>query len=228
VTFSIVARCQHTGELGVAALTNALGVGKLVVHARAQVGAAATQGEVNPYLAIDVLSRLADDVPAGQAVREVLAGDPGREHRQLGVVDAAGTAVVHTGAETHGWAGHRTGRGFTVQGNRLASSEVVDAAHDAFLASEGELVDRLIAGLQAGQDHGGDAEGHRSAGLTVVDREAYPLWDLRVDHDDDPLGKLREEAELLGQELIPQIRRMPTRAQPLGGLDEDHDAQPEA
>jgi uncharacterized Ntn-hydrolase superfamily protein len=228
VTFSIAARCPTTGELGVAALTNALGVGKLVVHARARVGAAATQAEVNPYLGIDVLARLADGVPAPQAVREVLAGDPGRDHRQLGVVDRDGTAVAHTGPEAPGWAGHRVGDGMTVQGNRLESADVVAAAHDAFLASEGELVDRLIQALAAGLEHGGDAEGHRSAGLTVVDREAYPLWDLRIDHDDDPLARLREEAELLGDELIPQIRRMPTRAHPLGGLEEDPDEQPEA
>jgi uncharacterized Ntn-hydrolase superfamily protein len=227
VTFSIAARCQTTGELGVAALTNALGVGKLVVHARARIGAAATQAEVNPYLAIDALARLADGVPAPQAVREVLAGDPGREHRQLGLVDATGPAVAHTGAQAPGWAGHRLGDGVTVQGNRLESSEVVDAALEAFLASEGELVQRLIDALAAGLDRGGDAEGHRSAGLTVVDREAYPLWDLRVDHDDDPLGRLREEARLLGDELIPQIRRMPTRAHPLGGLDVDAEEQPE-
>lgn len=227
MTFSIVARCETTGELGVAALTNALGVGKLVVHARARVGAAATQAEVNPYLAIDALARLADGVPAPQAVREVLAGDPGREHRQLGLVDRDGTAVAHTGTEAPGWAGHRVGDGVSVQGNRLEGDAVVDATLEAFLSSEGELVDRLIEALAAGLAEGGDAEGHRSAGLTVVDREAYPLWDLRVDHDDDPLARLREEATLLGDELIPQIRRMPTRAQPLGGLDDAAD-QPEA
>lgn len=227
MTFSIVARCETTGELGVAALTNALGVGKLVVHARARVGAAATQAEVNPYLAIDALARLADGVPAPQAVREVLAGDPGREHRQLGLVDRDGTAVAHTGTEAPGWAGHRVGDGVSVQGNRLEGDAVVDATLEVFLSSEGELVDRLIEALAAGLAEGGDAEGHRSAGLTVVDREAYPLWDLRVDHDDDPLARLREEATLLGDELIPQIRRMPTRAQPLGGLDDAAD-QPEA
>lgn len=216
MTFSLVARCPDTGELGVAALTNALGVGKLVVHARARVGAAATQGEVNPYLAIDVLARLAERVSARQAVTEVLAGDPAAEERQLGVVSADGTVVTHTGTRTEGWSGHRTGEGFTCQGNRLEGPEVVEAAAAAFAAADGDLVHRLIAGLDAGQQHGGDRAGHRSAGLTVVDREAYPLWDLRVDHDDDPLRRLREEADLLSRELIPQIRQMPTRDQPLG------------
>jgi uncharacterized Ntn-hydrolase superfamily protein len=224
MTFSIVARCPATGELGAAALTNALGVGKLVVHAQARVGAAATQADVNPYLGIDTLARLAVGVPAEQAVREILAGDPGREHRQLGVVDATGTAVAHTGTEAPGWAGHQVGDGVTCQGNRLEGAEVVDAALSAFLDSDGELVQRLIEALGAGLSHGGDADGHRSAGLTVVDREAYPLWDLRVDHDDAPLARLREEAELLGRELIPQVRRMPTRAHPLGTPEGDEDA----
>lgn len=39
VTFSIVARCSHTGQLGVGALTAMIGVGKLVTHARVPVSA---------------------------------------------------------------------------------------------------------------------------------------------------------------------------------------------
>jgi uncharacterized Ntn-hydrolase superfamily protein len=221
VTFSLVVRCPDTGQLGVAALTHALGVGKLVVHARARVGAAATQGVVSPYLAIDALARLGDGVQVEQAVREVLAGDPGAEQRQLGIVAADGRAVAHTGDANEPWCGHRVDEGLSCQGNRLVGPEVLDATCETFLSTSGTLVDRMLAALGAGQDAGGDAAGHRSAGLTVVDREAYPLWDLRVDHDDDPMTRLRTEAELLGRELIPQIRQMPTRDEPLGGDGEE-------
>jgi uncharacterized Ntn-hydrolase superfamily protein len=222
VTFSIVARCERTGQLGVAAMTYALGVGKLVAHARIGAGAVATQAMVNPYLALDGLALLGGGMPAPRALDAVLASDPGREARQVGIVDARGRAAAFTGDDPQEWKGHRVGDGWACQGNRLVGPEVVDAAVEAFLAHpDDELALRLLAAVDAGEDQGGDAEGHRSATLTVIDHDAYPRWDLRVDHDDDALGRLRQEFDLLGDELIPQIDRLPSRDEDYHGFRPD-------
>jgi uncharacterized Ntn-hydrolase superfamily protein len=219
VTFSLVARCERTGQLGVGAMTYMLGVGKLVTHAEANVGAAASQAMVNPYLGIDGLDLLREGVAADVALERLIREDPGRDGRQFGLVDANGVAAAHTGSLPDDWKGHRTGDGFVCLGNRLAGPQVVDAAVEAFLDREQEdLVVRLMAALEAGEGAGGDTKGHRSAGIVVVEEEVYPIWDLRIDHDDDPLEQLKEEYDVLGRELLPNIRQMPTRTNPLGGF----------
>ena len=52
MTFSIVAWDPQTGMTGVAVATKHLAVGALVPHARAGVGAIATQAQTNPLLGI--------------------------------------------------------------------------------------------------------------------------------------------------------------------------------
>jgi uncharacterized Ntn-hydrolase superfamily protein len=221
MTFSLAARCPRTGQVGVAAMTAMLGVGKLVAHARADCGAVATQAMVNPYLAYDGLDLLEQGLSARQVVDRLIAQDPGREGRQLGVVDAHGRAASHTGSLPDDWKGHRTGDGWACQGNRLAGPEVLDAAVEAFLEDEElPLVERLLAGLDAGEDRGGDTLGHRSATVLVMEREAYPLWDLRVDESDVPLEEIHARHEEFAEKLIPQIEKLiPTRDDPLGGFD---------
>ncbi len=225
MTFSLVARCPRTGQLGVGAMTAMLGIGKLVAHARAQVGAAATQAMVNPYLALDGLVRLEQGAAAEEAVEELIAADPGREGRQLGMVDARGGAAAYTGPLPEDYKGHRTGQGWACQGNRLAGPEVLDAAVEAFLAEPARpLVERLLAALDAGEDEGGDRKGHRSATVTVVEQELYPLWDLRIDESDEPLRAIHALHEQFAEELVPQIRMLPGRDDPLGGFDYGRDA----
>jgi uncharacterized Ntn-hydrolase superfamily protein len=225
VTFSLVARCPRTGQLGVGAMTAMLGIGKLVAHATAQVGAAATQAMVNPYLAFDGLYRLDRGVSAPDVLEELIAADPGREGRQFGLVDAQGRVAAHTGSLPEDYKGHRIGDGWACQGNRLAGPEVLDAAVAAFRADpDAPLVERLLAALDAGEDEGGDLKGHKSATVTVVERELYPLWDLRVDESDEPLREIHALHEEFEAELIPQIRMLPTRDDPLGGFDYEKDA----
>ncbi|MFA9445942.1 DUF1028 domain-containing protein [Egicoccus sp. AB-alg6-2] len=220
MTFSLVALDPDSGHIGVGAMTAMPGVGKLVAHARARTGAAASQAMMNPYLAFDGLELLAEGVAADEAVERLVAADPGREGRQFGLVDAKGRAGSFTGSLPEDWKGHRTGPNYACQGNRLAGPEVVDRAVEAFLSSEGQpLVERLLAALDAGEDAGGDTMGHRSATVVVMGTELYPLWDLRIDDADDPLRAIHERHDTFAEELVPEILQLPTRDDPLGGFD---------
>jgi uncharacterized Ntn-hydrolase superfamily protein len=220
MTFSLVAHCPRTGQVGVAAMTAMVGVGKLVSHAQAHVGAAASQAFMNPYLAFDGLSLLAEGVSARVALERLIDADPGKAGRQFGIVDTRGGSASWTGDKPQPWAGHRTGEHWACQGNRLAGPQVVDRCVEAFLDGEGQpLVDRLIAGLQAGEDAGGDTKGHKSAAVLVMHTERYPLWEMRIDHADDPMQALHKLYDVFRERLEYQIDKMPTRANPLGGYD---------
>jgi uncharacterized Ntn-hydrolase superfamily protein len=220
VTFSLVAADPTTGQVGVAAMTAMPGVGKLVAHARAGLGAAASQAMMNPYLAFDGLQLLSEGVPADRAVEQLIAADPGREGRQFGLVDLQGRSGSHTGSLPEDWKGGVTGPYYACQGNRLAGPEVLDAALTAYFEDPDEpFVERLLAALDAGEDAGGDTLGHRSATVSVMGSEMYPIWDLRIDDADEPLREIHERHDAFAQELVPQILELPTRDDPLGGFD---------
>jgi uncharacterized Ntn-hydrolase superfamily protein len=220
MTFSLTAVDPVAGHVGVAAMTAMPGVGKLVAHASPKVGAAASQAMVNPYLAFDGLELLSRGMPADRALDRVIAEDPGREGRQLGLVDFQGRSSAHTGALPEDHKGHRTGPYHACQGNRLAGPEVLDAAVEAYLERDGQpLVERLLAAIDAGEDQGGDTLGHRSATILVMSDQLYPLWDIRIDDAEDPLRELHERYEGFAEELLPEILMLPTREDPLGGFD---------
>jgi uncharacterized Ntn-hydrolase superfamily protein len=220
MTFSLVVHDPETGHVGVAAMTGMPGVGKLVAHARAQHGAAASQAMMNPYLAFDGLELIQQGMSAQDALAKVIDADPGREGRQFGLVDARGGSASFTGSLPEDWKGHRTGPHYACQGNRLAGPEVLDRALAAYHDLRGEpLIDRLIAGLEAGEDAGGDRLGHRSATAVVMGTELYPLWDIRIDEADDPLAEVKDRKAIFAEELLPEILMLPTRDDPLGGFD---------
>ena len=222
MTFSLVARCPHSGQFGVAALTGTPGVGKLLTWARRRVGAVATQGWINPYLGVDALALLGHDHPAEKVLDAVVAMDDGRDLRQLGLVDRHGMAATWTGKDCAAWAGSRCGDGWVAAGNLLESGATLDASVAAFTRASGNaLVERLMTALEAGDAAGGDTRGSRSATVYVVDTEEYPLWDVRVDDHDRPLEELRRVKDLFESELIPQIRKLPTRDNTLGDLAAD-------
>lgn len=219
MTFSIAARCPDTGHLGVGAITAMMGVGKLVSHARAGVGASATQANINPYLALDGLRHVADGLDAQTAIEKVIDVDPGRDYRQVGLVDVAGRSAAWSGRETPDWTGHITGESFSTQGNRLVGRETLEAVVDSFASTAGEpLVERLMRCLEAGEATGADTKGALSGTLYVVDTEEYPLWDVRVDHADDPAAQLRALYGDMAEQLVPQVRKLSTRNDMLGEL----------
>jgi len=191
VTFSIVARCPQTGELGIAVSTAIPAVGAINPLARAQVGAIATQATSNPYLAIDGLRLLARGFSAAEVLERLLSLDAEKEKRQLCIVDACGSVIAFTGKEVQPWKGHLVGEGYVVAGNLLVSGATIEALAEAFEAAQGPLGDRLLTSLEAGQAAGGDRRGRVSAALLVVRDEEYPHIDLRVDQHADPVAELR-------------------------------------
>ena len=198
MTFSIVAFDPGNGDLGVAVASRFLCVGAVVPWAKAGVGAVATQAWANTDFGPDGLRLMAGGMPAAPALDAVLEGDDGRDERQAGFVDARGDAATFTGSGCIAWAGGVSGEHFAAQGNILAGAGVVDAMAGAFGSSEGELCDRLLSALLAGDVAGGDRRGKQSAALLVVrDRGGYEgrndrYIDLRVDdHPDAPAELVR-------------------------------------
>jgi uncharacterized Ntn-hydrolase superfamily protein len=195
-TFSIVARDSLTGELGVAVQSRAFSVGSAVAWARAGAGAVATQASTNMSFGPRGLELLAGGLKSEEVLETLLSGDEGRENRQVGIVDTEGRPVNFTGSGCLAWAGGRTGAGYTCQGNILTSQAVVDSMAAAFERGRGELSDRLLAALVAGQAAGGDKRGMQSAALLVVRPSAtYPEYeyryvDLRVEDNPDPINEL--------------------------------------
>ncbi len=166
--------------------------------AAAEVGAIATQSYANPQYGPDGLALLRQGLGAEEVVRRLTEADDGREQRQLGIVDARGTAATFTGSECHDWAGGRTGDGYAAQGNILVSGETVDALAETFEATRGRpLAVRLIDCLAAAQAAGGDKRGQQSAALLVVERDggyarlSDVVVDLRVDDHERPIEELR-------------------------------------
>lgn len=223
-TFSIVGRCERTGQLGVAVSTADVAAGRLVTWARAGVGAVATQSWPSLYLAIDVLAAMEGGASAPEALDRVLRDDPGRGVRQLGVVDASGGSASFSGDECTEWYGEINGPNFAAQGNMLIRGETVSALAESFQATSGsglDIAERLLLALEAGQAGGGDKRGRQCAALLVVDREAYPLWDLRVDEHPQPVAELRRVAEIARLDLLPFVEGLPNRANPLGSLSDE-------
>ncbi|NMG38049.1 DUF1028 domain-containing protein [Chelativorans sp. ZYF759] len=213
MTFSIVAKCERTGQFGVGAMTAMPAVGKFLTHAWPRTGAVATQALVNPYLGIDGIAELRDGLDARQVVDRLKQDDPEIERRQFAVIDRMGGVAAHTGTECLSWAGHRPGKGYCVLGNRLEGEHVLDALEETLLAtSELRLADRLVDALAAGYVAGGDKKRERSATIFVVDGEEYPLWDVRIDEHDDPVAELRRVHAIFGRDLYPHILEMPKRS----------------
>jgi uncharacterized Ntn-hydrolase superfamily protein len=193
VTFSIVAFDPANGDLGVAVASKFPCVGAVVPWAKAGVGAVATQAWANTAFGPDGLRHMRDGLPAADALDAVLAADDGREDRQSGFVDTRGNAATFTGTKCVDWAGGINGEHFAAQGNILVGEDVVRDLAEAFQATEGDLCDRLLAAVLAGDAAGGDRRGRQSAALLVVragggyEGRNDRYIDLRVDdHADAP------------------------------------------
>ena len=202
MTFSIVAADLDAGDWGVAVASKFVSVGAVVPWARAGVGAVATQSWANTAFGPDGLALLREGVPAEEALGRLVEADEGREDRQVGIVDAAGRAATFTGSGCMDWAGGATGSGFAAQGNILVGEQVVAALSETFIETDGDLCDRLLAALLAGDAAGGDRRGRQSAALLVV-REGGGYEgrndryiDLRVDDHPDPIKELMRIRDL--------------------------------
>ncbi|TWF58788.1 DUF1028 domain-containing protein [Neorhizobium alkalisoli] len=185
MTFSIVARCEKTGQFGVAISSSSPAVAARCAWAHAGIGAVATQNVTNPALGPKVLDELANGAAAEAAVTTARDSDEFPDYRQLLAVDAQGRTAIHSGTKALGiWSSAR-GNQCVAAGNLLANDGVPGAMIKAFEASPGELGDRLIAALKAAMDAGGEAGPVHSAGLLIVDQQSWPLAELRIDWMED-------------------------------------------
>lgn len=210
-TFSIVAFDPETGDLGVAVQSKYLAVGTVVPFAEAGVGAVATQSLANTTFGPRGLELLRAGNEPRVVLDRLLADDPQRGARQVGIIDASGRAATFTGDECLTWAGGRTGDNYSVQGNILAGPGVVDAMARAFEETAGDLATRMVAALAAGQAAGGDVRGRQSAALLVV-REgggyggfSDRFIDLRVDDHETPIEELGRLLDLRRARLQSEI-----------------------
>jgi uncharacterized Ntn-hydrolase superfamily protein len=195
-TFSIVGRDPINGDLGVIVQSKFPAVGSVVPWAKASIGAIATQAWANVGYGPNGLRLLESGHSASETLKTLLNADEGREHRQIGIVDAKGQAVAHTGKECMEWAGQIVGDGFSCQGNILAGEDVVIEMAEAYETTEGDLIDKLFASLIAGQSAGGDRRGMQSTSILVVrEKGGYEggndrYVDVRVDDHPNPIDEL--------------------------------------
>jgi uncharacterized Ntn-hydrolase superfamily protein len=198
-TYSIVAREESSGELGVAVQSHWFGVGGVVAWARPGVGAVATQSIAEVAHGPNTLDHMADGLDAANAIAAVLREDELAGYRQLGAVDAGGHVAAHTGELCIPHAGERAGDGFTCQANMMVSETVPDAMAEAYSAHDGDLAERLLAALDAAEAAGGDLRGRQSAALLVVPATGEPWrtrFDVRVEDHGEPLAELRRLVRL--------------------------------
>jgi uncharacterized Ntn-hydrolase superfamily protein len=191
VTFSIVARCADTRMFGVAIASSSPAVAARCAHARAGVGAAASQNITDPSLGTKILDALGRGVAACAALDEVLASTPFGAYRQLLSVGGSGPPAVHSGAQALGIVGKAIGEHAAAAGNLLAGPDVPDAMIEGFATTGGHLASRLLSALRAGAERGGEAGPIHSAGLLIVRDVAWPIADLRIDWTQgDPVAEL--------------------------------------
>lgn len=196
-TFSIVARDTVSGEMGVAVQSHWFSVGSLVTWAEAGVGAVATQSFVDPAYGPLGLDLMRAGKSAEQALASLLAGDPGKDVRQVAMIDANGNVAAHTGKKCIQGAGHIVGRNYSVQANLMLNDRIWPAMSKAYENAQGDLAERMLAALDAAQSVGGDIRGKQSAAILIVKSKstgrpwADRVIDLRVEDNEEPLKELR-------------------------------------
>jgi uncharacterized Ntn-hydrolase superfamily protein len=191
----MVARCPKTLTLGVCVSTAVPAVGSRVPHVKAEVGAIATQAKTNIFYGINGLKLLKAGLSPQTALETMLKEDTDRESRQVIIIDREGRTAAFTGKETIGWKGHLVGENYVVAGNMLVCSQVIEGMAQTFRDSEGELAERLLKALEAGQEAGGDKRGRMSAALLIAGQqriESRLILDLKVEKHHDPVKELKK------------------------------------
>jgi len=195
-TFSIVARDAATGEMAVGVQSHWFSVGTSVPWVEAGVGAVATQSFVDKSYGPKALALLKKGLTAQQALDQLIAADPGRDVRQVAIIDAKGNVAAHTGKKCIQYASHIKGTNFSVQSNMMLSSQVCESMKRSFEQTGNKpLAERVLLALDAAQQAGGDIRGMQAAALLVVPGKKTESWNnttvnLRVDDAAEPLKEL--------------------------------------
>jgi uncharacterized Ntn-hydrolase superfamily protein len=185
MTFSILGRCAATGQFGMAVSSSSPAVAARCAHARAGVGAVASQNVTDPRLGPHVLDAMTNGLDADAAIASVIAAASHTAFRQLLAIDRAGRTAIFSGTNTLGINAEYQSQDAAAAGNLLANTTIPKSMVTAFHDTKGHLGDRLIAAMQAGLDAGGEAGEVHSAGLLIVDNQDWPLAELRCDWTED-------------------------------------------
>jgi uncharacterized Ntn-hydrolase superfamily protein len=206
MTFSIVARSEEGGYFGVAIASSSPAVASRCAHARAGLGAVATQNITDPALGPAILNLLQQESAAG-AVRIALEATPFGDYRQILAIARTGPPALHSGAQALGVVAMKAGEHCAAAGNLLAREAVPAAMVAAFEASSGHFGERLLQSLEAGLAAGGEAGPIHSAGLYVVREVSWPIVDLRVDWREAPIEELRAIWRVCAPQIEDYVRR---------------------
>jgi len=197
MTYTILGRCQRTGRLGIGIATFSITVGRYCYGVKSMTGVTVSQAFANERNNALALRLLSQGFTARSVLQQLLDNDHHAEYRQIGVIDRSGMAAAHTGPRTRGWSGHVAGENYVAFGNGLVGPEVAEAIAAGFQAAPGaDLEHRLLMGIEAGRDAGGQGtrERHkpeRSAALRVYSKDAFADIDLRVDLHATAVEELR-------------------------------------
>jgi uncharacterized Ntn-hydrolase superfamily protein len=222
MTWSIVAFDSATGAFGAAVATKAFASGSFVPFVRAGIGAVGTQSLTNRYLAPVVLDGLERGLSPALAINSAVAGDEGREIRQIHAVDRHGRFAAWTGKHCVEWCGSVGETGVSVAGNMLSNDRVAAATLAGFKADPSlPLPERMMTGLESGEAAGGDRRGRQSAAMVMVTTEDFPDLSIRVDDHSEPLPELRRLLSVWRRERAPFLANSPSKANPAGLHDID-------
>lgn len=222
MTWSIVTHDAATGAFAVAVATRAFAVGASCPFVRSGVGAVSTQSMTNRYLGPAILDAMARGLPPAAAIDSAVAGDAGKDLRQVHAVDRHGRTAAWTGRHCVEWCGSAAGPSVSIAGNMLTGEETIAATLRAFQAHpELDVPERLMRAMEAGEAAGGDRRGRQSAAMVLITAEDFPDLNLRVDDHPEPLTELRRLLEIWRREGEPRLALAPSKANPSGFIDLD-------
>jgi uncharacterized Ntn-hydrolase superfamily protein len=192
MTYSLLGRCARTGQFGAAVTTSSLAVGSRVPHVAPRIGGVLTQHRTDPRLGPRGLELLASGCSAEETLAALVASTPHHKWRQLACIDAQGRTAQFDGAAVKPAKDAVHVKDCVAMGNILANDRVPSAMAAAFLESESEpLAERLMRAMEAGEAAGGEGRPVISSALLVMEREVFPLVDLRVDLAPEAISALR-------------------------------------
>ncbi len=194
-TFSIAAHDPEADEFGVAVSTALVGVGALCPFV-SENAAVATQSFVKVSHGSNAVDMADRGVSIPTAIDALIEDDEHASYRQIHGIDGDGRTYAFSGADCVDWFGHLEEENHTVAGNMLDNGDVIEEISETFQDSDGELAERLMKALKAGQGSGGDKRGKISAALLVHSPDPKLYHNLRIDSSEDPVGDLRDAFEL--------------------------------
>ncbi|MCA9299121.1 MAG: VCBS repeat-containing protein [Phycisphaerales bacterium] len=167
-TWSIVLVNPSTGEIAVGSATCLINLDlrALTPVLIPEIGTVTAQssGDGTGINRTFIRDRLMEGVDPEEILTLLSSFDGGHQSRQYGMGDTLGGIATFTGTGAGDWAGGLVGsfdtpRGevyYAIQGNVLTGAPVVGEAVVAAIATEGDLAEKLMAGMEAARLYGGD------------------------------------------------------------------------